>query len=189
VLDLLKELGIDDNTLVMFSSDNGPHQEGGHQMPFFDSNGPLKGMKRDVYEGGIRVPFIARWPGRVPAGKTTDHISGFQDVFPTLCELAGIEDYPATDGISMAPLLTGREDRQKKHPHLYWEFYERGGRRAVVRGNWKAVQLNVLRNPRAPIELYDLARDPGEENNLAAQHPDIVRQMSAIMEREHSEPE
>jgi arylsulfatase A-like enzyme len=189
ILKLLKELRIDDNTLVMFSSDNGPHEEGGHKMPFFDSNGPLKGMKRDLYEGGIRVPFIARWPGQVPAGKMSAHISGFQDVFPTLCDLAGIKGYPKTDGVSLAPLLTGRAKKQAKHPHLYWEFYERGGRRAVVKGTWKAVQVNMMRDPDAPIELYDLSKDLGEENNVAAKHPDLVRQMAKIMESEHTDPE
>ncbi len=184
ILKLLKELGIDDNTLVMFSSDNGPHQEGGHKMPFFDSNGPLTGMKRDLTEGGIRVPFLARWPGKVPAGKTSGHISGFQDVFPTLCELGGVKKHPKTDGISMAPTLLG-EGKQEKHPHLYWEFYERGGRVAVAKDNWKAIRQNVMKNPNAPIELYDLSKDIGEENDIARAHPELVKEMARIMKAEH----
>jgi arylsulfatase A-like enzyme len=186
IIRLLKELQIDDNTVLMFSSDNGPHQEGGHKMPFFDSNGPLRGMKRDLYEGGIRVPFIARWPGRIAAGKTSAHISGFQDVFPTVCELAGIKVGNQTDGISFAPTLLGRS--QKAHPHLYWEFYERGGKAAVVKGKWKGVRLNIVKDPDAPIELFDLSKDVGEDNNVAAQHPDLVRQIAQIMAQEHVNP-
>jgi arylsulfatase A-like enzyme len=181
----LKELGLDERTLVIFTSDNGPHQEGGHMMPFFDSNGPLRGKKRDLYEGGIRVPMIARWPGKIQPGRTSDHISGFQDVFPTLAELAGA-DVPKTDGISMVPTLLDKPER-KKHPHLYWEFYEQGGKLAVVKGNWKAVRLNVLRDLDAPIELYDLSKDIGEERNLAEGNPGIVSEMEAIMKQEHED--
>lgn len=188
ILKTLKARGIDDNTIVMFSSDNGPHQEGGHKMPFFDSNGPLRGMKRDLYEGGVRVPFIARWPGRIPADGTSSHISGFQDIFPTLAQLAGAPRPARTDGISMLEELMGRPEKQKKHPHLYWEFYEKGGRVGVVKGDWKAVRLDILKNPDAPIELYDLSKDIGEENNVANLHPDIVAQMAAILKKEHVEP-
>lgn len=186
IIRVLKELDIDDNTILMFSSDNGPHQEGGHKMPFFDSNGSLRGMKRDLYEGGIRVPFIARWPGQIAAGKNSSHISGFQDVFPTVCELAGIKTRAKTDGISFAPTLLGRS--QKAHPHLYWEFYERGGKAAVVKGKWKGVRLNIVKNPDAPIELFDLSKDVGEQHNVAAQHPELVRQMARIIAQEHVEP-
>jgi arylsulfatase A-like enzyme len=186
VLSKLEELDLDERTLVIFTSDNGPHQEGGHMMPFFDSNGPLRGKKRDLYEGGIRVPMIARWPGTIKAGVTTDHISSFQDVFPTLADFAGAEK-SKTDGISMVPTLLGKLDQQKKHPHLYWEFYEQGGKLAVVKEDWKAVRLNVLKNPNGPVELYDLSEDIGEENNVADQHPDIVADMVAIMKKEHVE--
>jgi arylsulfatase A-like enzyme len=188
VLEKIRQLGLERKTLVIFTSDNGPHQEGGHQMPFFDSNGPLKGMKRDLYEGGIRVPMIAWWPNRVPAGTVTDHISGFQDVLPTFAELAGI-DPPSTDGISMVPTLLGEPGDQRRHPHLYWEFHEQGGKQAVVRGQWKAVRRNVAKDPNGPLELYDLARDLGEEHDLADQHPDLVAEFAAIMQREHVEPQ
>ncbi|MBG86812.1 MAG: N-acetylgalactosamine-6-sulfatase [Verrucomicrobiales bacterium] len=187
MIKLLKELGVDDDTVIMFSSDNGPHQEGGHKMAFFDSNGPLKGMKRDLYEGGIRVPFIVRWPGKVPAGQTSAHISGFQDIFPTVCELAGIETPHRIDGISFAPTLL-QEGKQKEHRHLYWEFYERGGKAAVVKGDWKAVRLNILKDPDAQIELYDLSKDIGEESNIASRHPALVEEMARIMKREHVDP-
>jgi len=189
IMKALQDIGADKDTIVMFSSDNGPHQEGGHQMPFFDSNGPLKGMKRDLYEGGIRVPFIARWPGAIPAGSVSDHISAFQDVFPTLAQLAGAKYSNKIDGISMVEELMGRANRQKKHPHLYWEFYEKGGRLGVVKDNWKAVRLNVIKNPNAPIELYDLSGDIGETKNIAQRHPDIVEAMAAIMKQEHVDPE
>jgi arylsulfatase A-like enzyme len=188
LLDKLAELGIDERTLVIFTSDNGPHQEGGHQMPFFDSNGPLRGKKRDLYEGGIRVPMIARWPGKIEAGAVSDHLSGFQDMLPTFAELAGIRA-PKTDGISMVPTLMGRPSVQQQHPHLYWEFYEQGGKQAVVKGNWKAVRLNVVQDPEGPVELYDLAADVGEENNVADRHPEIAAEMRTIMQREHVDPQ
>lgn len=155
-------------------------------MPFFDSNGPLRGKKRDLYEGGIRVPMIARWPGKIAPGEATDLISGFQDIFPTLTDLSDA-DTPKIDGISMAPTLLGKLDQQKKHPHLYWEFYEQGGKLAVVKGNWKAVRLDVVKKPGGPMELYDLSEDIGEENNIADDHPDIVAEMAAIMKKEHVE--
>lgn len=188
LLHLVRELGIDDNTLILFSSDNGPHQEGGHKMPFFDSNGPLKGMKRDVYEGGIRVPFLARWPGQVPEGRTSEHISGFQDILPTLADLAGVKNLPRTDGLSLVPELTGKSDKQAKHPHLYWEFYEQGGKTAVVQGHWKGVRRDILKKQDAPLELYNLETDLGEEKNLGSQYPDRVKAFLAIMESEHVEP-
>jgi len=187
IMTLLKELGIDDNTMVMFSSDNGPHQEGGHKMPFFDSNGPLRGMKRDLYEGGIRVPLIARWPGRVPAKKVSHHISAFQDMFPTLLELAGIENKHRTDGISMAPTLLGRKG-QREHDYLYWEFRERGGRIAVLKEDWKGIRLNSQKNPDGPLEIYHLKKDIGEETNLALGQKKLSEEFEAVMKREHTEP-
>jgi len=186
VLDKLDELGLAENTLVLFSSDNGPHQEGGHKMPFFDSNGPLKGKKRDLYEGGIRVPMIARWPGRIQSGTETDLLSGFQDVLPTLAEVAG-KSVTLTDGISFLPTLLGGPDRQEKHDFLYWEFYEQGGKRAIRKGLWKGVQRNILRNPDAPVELYDLSLDIGEDADVSAQHPTIVAELKRLMDQSHDE--
>lgn len=183
VLSLLKELGIDDNTMVIFTSDNGAHREGGHQPEFFDSNGPLRGLKRDVYEGGIRTPMLVRWPGHVKAGSVTDHISAFWDVLPTCTDLAGLETPKDTDGISFVPTLL-QTGKQKQHPYLYWEFPEMDGRQAVRMGNWKAVRLNVKKAP-TPIELYDLGADLGEEQNVAASHPDIVEKMETIMAEAH----
>lgn len=182
---LLKELKLDDNTLVMLTSDNGPHREGGHDPKFFNSNGPLKGHKRDLYEGGIRAPLIARWPGRIQAGSTSDHISAHWDMLPTFCEIAGV-DAPKCDGISMVRELTGQSSQQAKHEFLYWEFYERGGRRAVRFGNWKAVQNNLKRiDQTAGIEIYDLTKDLGEENNVADENPKIVAQARRYFKTAH----
>ncbi|MGH7958085.1 MAG: arylsulfatase, partial [Opitutaceae bacterium] len=165
----LRDHGIAERTLVIFTSDNGPHQEGGHHVDFFNSNGPLRGRKRALYEGGIRVPMIAWWPGRVPAGIVTAHLSGFQDFLPTFCELAGIQA-PTVDGLSLVPTLIGRPAEQRSHDFLYWEFYEGGGRQAVVNDRWKAVRMKWSDNPEGPLELYDLQSDPGEERNIAADH-------------------
>ena len=156
-------------------------------MPFFDSNGPLRGMKRDLYDGGIRVPFIVRWPGHVPAKKVSHHISAFQDVFPTMLELAGIENKHQTDGISMVPTLLGRKG-QRKHDYLYWEFFERGGRVAVLKGDWKGIRLNSQKKPNGQLEIYNLDEDIGEETNLALQQEKLMEELVAIMKREHVEP-
>ena len=183
VLALLKELKIDDKTIVMLSSDNGPHQEGGHDPKFFNSNGPLKGHKRDLYEGGVRAPLIVRWPQVVKAGSTSEHISAHWDMLATFCELAQV-DAPDTDGISMVAELAG-DGEQAKHDYLYWEFYERGGKKAVRFGPWKAVQLNLNQNPQAPIELYHLPTDIGEENNVAGEHPEQVKRAQQYLREAH----
>jgi hypothetical protein len=184
MLDLLKELNLDGRTLVIFTSDNGPHHEGGADPKFFGSGGPLRGTKRDLYEGGIRVPMIARWPGHVAAGNTSDHISAFWDFPATACEVAGIP-FPTRDGISYLPTLTGQA--QDEHAYLYWEFGEQGGKLAVRFGKWKAVKLNVRRNPNSPWEIYDLEQDLGETNNLAAQHPEIAKRADEIVLEAHTD--
>jgi len=173
---LIKKLGIDDNTLVMFSSDNGPHREGGNNPDFNNSRGPLRGIKRDLYEGGIRVPMIARWPGKVKPSSTNNHISAFWDVLPTCAELAGAKAPDEIDGISFAPTLLGNNDRQKQHEILYWQFHERGSKQAVRMGDWKAVSFY-----QSHTELYNLKDDLGEKNNLAAKYPDIVKKAEQYM--------
>ncbi|MFC1634735.1 arylsulfatase [Planctomycetota bacterium] len=173
----LKALGIDEHTLVIFSSDNGPHKEGGVKPDFFDSNGPLKGIKRDLYEGGIRVPTIARWPGRIQAGSRSEHISAFWDILPTFAELAGAPVPKGIDGISMVPALTGKS--QKQHEFLYWEFHEGSSKQAVRIGDWKAVRLT----PSRPIELYNLKSDIGERNDITDKHPDIVARAREIFDK------
>jgi len=181
IFSLLKKLGIDDNTFVMFSSDNGPHKEGGADPEFFGSSGPLRGIKRDLYEGGIRAPTIARWPGKIEPASVSDHISAFWDFLPTCAELACVKVPDNIDGISMVPTLLGRYDKQKKHKFLYWEFHEQGGKQAVRIGNFKGVRLNVHKNPTGPIELYNLKNDLGENNNIADQHPGIIAKIKKIM--------
>jgi arylsulfatase A-like enzyme len=173
LMQLLGELNIDRKTAVFFSSDNGPHREGGNDPAFADSNGPLNGTKRDLTDGGIRVPFIARWPGHIPAGSTSSFVGAFWDVPPTLAELGGAnrDQLPDDiDGISFAPTLLGNPDQQTQHEFLYWAFYERGGAQATRMNNWKAVQQPWD----SPIRLYDLSQDIGESQDLAAKHPELV---------------
>jgi len=180
---LLKELGLDDNTIVFFSSDNGPHKEGGADPNFFDSNGPLRGIKRDLYEGGIRVPMIARWPGKIQAGASSAEPWAFWDFLPTAAELGGGKVPTASDGLSMAPALLGQP--QRRHNYLYWEFYERGFDQAVRMKNWKGVRRGVD----SPVELYNLSDDLGEEKNAANQYPDIAAEIAAIMNNAHVDTE
>jgi arylsulfatase A len=190
ILELLNELGIAENTLVLFTSDNGPHLEGGHKPDFFDSNGILRGHKRDLYEGGIRVPLIAWWPETVAAGVTSDHISAHWDFLPTACELADVRDLPThLDGLSMVPTLKGNVKQQKRHPYLYWEFPAQGGKQAIRMGKWKAVRLGLRRDRNAPLELYNLKKDPSETDNIAERHPRIVYKMRPLFELEHSPSE
>jgi arylsulfatase A-like enzyme len=189
VLTKVHELGLDDNTLIIFTSDNGPHLEGGGDPDYFDSNGKFRGYKRDLYEGGIRVPMIARWTGNIAAGTTTDHVSAFWDVMPTLAELLGIEIGNETDGISFLPVLMGRNEEQQQHEVLYWEFHEQNGRLAVRAGDWKLIQYNVNADPPGTFELYNLRDDEGETNNLAGKFPDKVEELRAIMVAERAPSE
>ncbi|MFB9057214.1 arylsulfatase [Mariniflexile ostreae] len=177
----VKELGLEDNTIIVFASDNGPHEEGGADPEYFNSNGPFRGTKRDLYEGGIRVPMIVKWPGKIKQGSKTDLISAFWDVFPTFSEIVGSTVPSNIDGISFLPTLLGNVSEQKQHEYLYWEFHEKGGRQAIRKGNWKAVKYNVLKKPNAAIELYDLSKDIGEKNNVASKFPEIVKEMEAIL--------
>ncbi|MEX0936308.1 MAG: arylsulfatase [Pirellulales bacterium] len=185
VMALLKELGLEENTLVMFSSDNGPTYSrlGGADSAFFNSAGPLRGRKGNLYEAGIRVPLVARWPGKIAPGRVTEQVAAFWDVLPTLAELADTEPSDQIDGISFAPTLLDRGD-QRQHDYLYWEFPAYGGQQAVRKGDWKAVRLDMMRrnNPDPlKIELYNLASDVGESQDIAADHPEMVDQMRNIM--------
>ena len=180
VMDELRDLGIADDTLVIFSSDNGAHEEGGADPDYFDSNGIYKGFKRDLYEGGIHVPFIAVWPGKIQAGSVNDHVSAFWDFLPTMAELTGITLTNKIDGISYLPALLGRSD-QKEHGYLYWEFAAKGGRKAIRKGKWKGVRYNIEKNPDSRLELYDLEQDPGEQHNLAGEYPEVVAKLDALI--------
>jgi uncharacterized sulfatase len=178
LLDELRSLGIEERTLVFFSSDNGPHREGGFDPAAARSSGPFRGIKRDLTEGGIRVPFLARWPGRIAAGKVSEHVGYFADFLPTAAEIAGAPVPPGIDGISIVPELLGRPAEQRKHEFLYWEFHEGKGAQAIRAGKWKAVTKPFG----GPIALYDLEADPGESHDLAAEDAATVERMRGLLE-------
>ena len=182
IIDLVKQLGLDDNTLIMFSSDNGPTYNGGTDSTFFNSAGPLRGLKGSLYEGGIRVPLIARWPGKITPHTTTDHISAFWDVLPTLTELTGIDPPPDIDGLSFLPTLLGNNDKQKTHDYLYWEY---NGAQAVRMGDWKGYR----RRTNQPIELYHLKDDIAEQQNLAPIDLETLAQITDLMQSARTESE
>lgn len=185
---LLKELGLDDDTLVMFSSDNGPSYAGGADAPFFNSAGPLRGLKGDLYDGGIRVPLVARWPGKIAPGTTTDHVAAFWDVMPTVAQAAGAQmpkDLPI-DGVSFLPTLLG-QGGQRAHDHLYWESPARRGAQAVRIGDWKGVRLNVKRDPMAKVHLFNLKDDVAESRDVAAAHPEVVERVERVMREGRTE--
>ncbi len=183
ILDDLKELGIAQDTLVFFTSDNGPHNEAGHNLDRFKPSGPLRGTKRALYEGGIRVPAIAWWPGTVAAGATSDYIGYFGDWMATVADLAGAELPQNIDSISFAPTLKGNNDRQQQHEYLYWEFYEQKSRQAVRFGDWKAIRQPMFSGP---IELYDLSKDLAETNDVAKDHDDLVKKAAKMMDEAHT---
>jgi uncharacterized sulfatase len=175
LIELLKELEIDHRTVIFFTSDNGPHSEGGHNHEYFDSNGPLRGYKRDLYDGGIRVPMIVRWPGKIARGETTDHPSAFWDFMPTACEIAGSEPPEGIDGISYLPTLLGQ--KQSNHEYLYWQFTRENQSSIALRsGKWKIVRPGTDK----PVELYDLSVDEGELNNIASQHSDVLDSLKIL---------
>ena len=181
----LKQYNLTENTLVVFSSDNGHHREGGNDPEFFDANGPLRGMKRDLYEGGIRVPTIAHWPGHIKPDSASDHPAYFGDLMATAAELLGVTAPGQLDSISILPTLLGQTDKQLKREFLYWEFLERRGAQAVVlgeTGRWKALRKQ---SATAPIEIYDLDNDLGETKNIAADHPELVARAEELFKEQH----
>ncbi|GAA4291085.1 arylsulfatase [Aestuariibaculum suncheonense] len=182
----VEELGIADNTIIIFTSDNGPHTEGGADPDYFNSNSSFKGFKRDLYEGGIRVPMIAFWPNKIKPNTTSNHMSAFWDFLPTACDIAELDSPSNIDGISFLPELLGNTNEQKEHDHLYWEFHEKGGKQAVRIGDWKGIRLNMKNDKNAAIELYNLSNDIGETNNVAEDYPEIVNKISVIMDKEHT---
>jgi arylsulfatase len=191
IVTTLKELGLYENTLIIFSSDNGPTFNGGTDSPWFDSAKPFKSEagwgKGNVTEGGIRVPMIAHWPGKISAGSKSDHISAFYDVLPTICEVVGIEPAEKTDGISFLPSLLGKEN-QKVHEFLYWEFPESGGQQAVRMGKWKGIRKNIKQDS-LRVQLYNLDEDIQELNDVSVQNPEIVKKIESIFGQEHTTAE
>lgn len=187
---LLKELGIDDNTIVFFTSDNGTsHLKEQVDYDFFGSVGPLRGLKGSVYEGGIRVPMIVRWPGKVAGGTTSEHVGAHYDMPATLAGIGGTSFPEGVDGISMAPTLFGDADQQATHDHLMWDFAGYGGQLAVRMGKWKGVKQDLQKNPDATLELYDLEADIGEQEDVAEQYPEVVAKIEAILREDRSVPD
>lgn len=182
IMKTIHEKGIADNTLVIFTSDNGPHRENGGDPDFFNSNGIYRGIKRDLYEGGIRVPFIAYWNGIIKPG-TTDQVAALWDLYPTFLQLAGIKNLKSVDGISMMPMF--RNKNNQEHDFLYWEFHENNGRQAVRWKNWKGIKLNVSKDAHAHLELYNLNNDPSEERNVAEKYPAIAAKLNDMIKRAH----
>lgn len=186
VVDKLTELGLDKNTIVCFTSDNGSHVEGGFHYSMMDSNGVLKGGKRDLYEGGIRVPFIVKWPSTIKAGATSDHPSAFWDFLPTICDIVDVEKPTDIQGISFLPTLKSNNEEQKQHPYLYWEFSQTNGRVALRQGDWKIVRYNILgTKKKSSYELYNLKDDLSEKNNLAKKHPEKIEEMRKLIKSAH----
>ncbi|MFB0553218.1 MAG: arylsulfatase [Phycisphaerae bacterium] len=189
IMKLLKELNLDDNTVVLFTSDNGTtYLKDQVDYEFFNSVGPLRGLKGSLYEGGIRVPMVVRWPGNIKAGTVSDHLAAHYDALATLADIAGAKTPNDTDGISYVPTLLSQPDKQKKHDYLFWDFAGYGGQLAVRMGKWKGIKLNLMKNPDAPLELYDLEKDVSEKNNLAEEYPKVVARIEKIMLEARSQP-
>lgn len=184
LIDLLDAKGILENTLVIFTSDNGNHKEGGHFPEDFDSNGPFRGWKRDLYDGGIRAPFIVHWPEKVKAGTASYHISAFWDFLPTMCELVNVSVPKGVDGISYLPAITG-DNTQKKHDYLYWEFHEQGGKQAILKDNWKLIRLNINKVGKEKYELYNLSSDPAEMFDVVSQYPELFSELKNVLLGSH----
>lgn len=182
----LEALGIANNTLIIFSSDNGPHQEGGHDPAYFNSNGSQRGFKRDLYEGGVHVPMIAAWPGKVAPGTETALLSAFWDVLPTMAELTHQPVPEHADGVSFLPTLLSKNG-QENHDYLYWEFHEKKGRVAIRQGKWKGVRYDVAVDPDSPLELYDLSTDPKEKTNVDGQYPEVAAKLDAMIKNARTE--
>lgn len=184
IMKLVASLGLDDNTVILFSSDNGTAFNGGVDASFFNSTGGLRGLKMDLYEGGIREPFIARWPGKIPAGKSSELVGVQYDMMATFADIAGIKP-PANDGISLLPEMTGHQASQASRKYVYFEYPEKGGAIAIRMGKWKAIKNDMKKNHGISWELYDLSTDKAEAHNLAAAHPELLNAFDAIVKKEH----
>ena len=190
LMSLLKQLDLDRNTIVLFISDNGTtHLRSQVDYDFFESVGPLRGLKGSLYEGGIRVPLIARWPGRISSGESSEHLAANYDLPATIAEIAEVTFARNTDGLSFSPLLLGRREEQKAHPYLFWDFAGYGGQIAVRMGRWKGIKRNLRKKAAGPLELYNLEEDISETDSVADEYPDIVATIEDIMLRERTTPE
>jgi arylsulfatase A-like enzyme len=186
----LKKLGIYENTIIIFTSDNGTHKEGGHLPSFWDSNGPFRGFKRDLYEGGVRTPMLVSWPNVIKAGSTSNEISAFWDWLPTFADIVGekLPEGRVFDGISLLPTLMGKSDLQKHHKYLYWEFKEGKPKKAVRSGKWKAVWFYKPDGKTIQdMELYDLSKDPGERHNVSKSYPEKMNELSRMRDKAHTD--
>lgn len=179
IVDRLEKKGVLGNTIIMFASDNGVHKEGGHDPEYFNSNGDFRGIKRDLYEGGIHTPYIIRWDSVVAKGTVSKHVSAFWDFLPTVADIVGIKPLKDCDGLSLLPTLTGK-GIQKQHPYVYHESYEQGRKQSVIKGNWKLVRLNMNHPDKTIEELYNLDNDISEQENLAAQYPEKVKELRKL---------
>lgn len=184
VMAKLDELGLDENTIVIFTSDNGAHQEGGADPDFFDSNGVFRGYKRDLYEGGIHVPLIVKWPGKIKPASNSSHVSAFWDWLPTFAEIVGQPKPEDIDGVSFLPTLLGASG-QSTPDYLYWEFHELGGRQAILKDGWKLVKYQVKDTSKTTTELFNLSEDPSELVNLVLQNPEKARELEQLIEKAH----
>ena len=189
IIALLKERGEWENTLLIFSSDNGVHAVGGHDPEFFDSNGPFRGYKRDLYEGGIRTPFIVSWPNQIKAHRKSAHISAFWDFLPTVCDIVDIKVPEGVNGSSFLPVLQGEEEKQRCHEYIYYEFYEMGGKQSILKDGWKLVRLNVSKPEKLVEELYYLPEDIGEERNRIADNQVKADELRRLMDKAHTPSE
>jgi len=180
MLATLEKHGIADNTLIIFTSDNGPTFNGGADSQFFESAKPFRGLKMDLYEGGIRAPFIAYWQGKIAAGQSSDLISAQYDMMATFADLIGSKANDDTDGISIAPTLLGK-GKQQQHEYLLWEYPEKGGQQAVRMGKWKAIRTNIKNNANAPIQLFDLSKDINENNDVSVYNPKIIARIKQVL--------
>lgn len=185
VMDLLKEKGIDNNTIVVFTSDNGTHREGGH-TDFFNSSAGYRGIKRDLYEGGVRTPYIVYWKDKIQGGSYSNHVSAFWDFLPTVCDITKSAVPYGVDGVSFLPTLLGKGE-QKQHGYLYFEFHEQGGKQSVLKDGWKLIRLNAKDAKKMKYELYDLSQDQMERRNLVSEYPDKVAELAKIMDNARTE--
>ena len=189
IISLLKERGEWENTIFIFSSDNGVHSVGGHDPEFFGSNGPFRGYKRDLYEGGIRTPFIVSWPKHIKEHRKTNHISAFWDFLPTVCDVVGVEAPDKTNGISYLPTLLGKEEKQRKHEYVYYEFYEMGGKQSILKDGWKLIRLQVSKPEKTVEELYYLPDDIGEKSDLIEDNRAKADELRNLMKQAHTPSE